>query len=233
MKNILCILLLSLCVSAFAESFDPLWQKAMAISKKSNRYVPGKTLYHSDMKNPKNAEDNMIIDVELKHQRKNKNEIETDIISAKKNHQIMKEDERKEVEKIAQQDFKPKNKGIFLTDDPKKIKVKALNQNKSINGILCKGFDFEYKTEDEKGKDQVYKGIAWLHAENGAPILLQFSFKKLPMFVKSLNIDNYFSFNQATMTSVSSMVKTSVEASFLGKKISNITELRFFDHWEF
>lgn len=233
MKNILCILLLSLCISAFAQTFDPLWMKAMEISKKSNRYVPGKTLYHSDMKNPKNAEDNVIIDVELKHQRKSKNDIETKIISAKKNHQAMPEDDLKEVKKIAEQDFKPKNKGIFLTDDPKKIKVKAINQQKTINGILCKGFDFEYKTEDEKGKDQTYKGIAWLHAENGAPLLIQFSLKKLPMFVKSLNIENFFLFNPKTMTSVSSMVKTSVEASFLGKKISNITELRFYDHWEF
>lgn len=220
-------------VISFAQGIDPLWLNAVNIARKNNQFVPGKTLYQSDMKNPKDKEDDMLVLVELKHQKKGKDDIETVIISAKKNNKALNPEESKELDKIKEQDFKPKKEGIFLTTDPKKIKVKVTNQKKNINGFICKGFDFEYKGKDEKGKELIYKGIAWLEEECGAPLMIDFTFKKLPMFVKSLNIENYYSLDKENLIWHSIMVKTNVEASFFGKKILNETLLKFSNHWKF
>lgn len=233
MKKILFFIGFLQAILAFAQISDPLWQKAMTIAEKNAQYIPGKTIYQTDIKNPKDSKDNSTIFVILKHQKKETDTIETTIIEAKKDNKPMTEEERKEIDKLTERDLKPKKEGIFFTKDPKKLKVKANNLQKQINGMTCKGYEFEFKNQDEKGKEQILQGIAWLEENSGAPLLMKFSMKKLPMFVKDLEIENLFYFNKKTEQWYSLKLTTSVDISVMLKKIKSVTEMKFSEYWEY
>ncbi len=233
MKKILLVTMLISISFVYAQLTDPLWQKAMNIAEKNSQYIPGKTIYHSDIKNPKNSTDDTVIQVEIKHQLSQGNKIVSTILKAMKNNEPMNDEEKKEISNLTEKEMKPKKDGLFFTKDPKKLKIKATEFKKQINNYLCKGYEFEFITKNEKGKEQILKGMAWLECEKGAPILLKFSLKKMPMFVKTLDIENYFYFNNDNEQWYSLKLNTNVEASILGKKIFNVTEFRFSDYWLF
>lgn len=199
-------LLLFLSPALFSQSQTAeLWRKAIDILAANLDWVPGSMTMQFELLD-KNGEADMVNTSTYKIYLDENGEVQSELVrmindgedvteKEKAKAEAKEEEKEKENDDAKEQgeDSEEGNVGFSMAESPfhpenqGKIQLKPLDQEKTVDGQVCRGFDYSLPLEEN-----TRIGTAWLNVETGAPVLHEFSTDPLPPRVKEMkNIVRY------------------------------------------
>ena len=118
---------------------------------------------------------------------------------------------------------------MFLETNKRNITVNRSRNTKIINDIHCQAYEVRYSPSGKR-KDRV-EGIVWLEIDKGVPVLSEMSPTRKPVFVKSMDMNTYFGFDEEINVFFSEAAVINTSISFLGKRMNMVMTMTQEDFW--
>ena len=223
---------------ANAESTDPLWQKAVEIISISQGLVPGNVEVRFEWSNSKGK----IISSQEHFSRNylgDDGQVAVEILRVMKDGKDITEEQQLSATETPKnlgqtpQGNQPKNDdafaGIpFLREMQESVEVKPLGRQETIGKTLCVLYSYSLVNPD----GEINNGTAWLDADSGYPVQIQFEPKTLPKHVSKMTTKTIFSLQSGGYLCPTE-VTMEMTVKFLLIKIGMRIQFKHDNYWQY
>ncbi len=219
---------------------DELWQKAIDITAK-NTWIPGHVLQHERVvdKKGKLQEDS---ESEILLAPGQNGKIAVNIVNAVSNGKDVTDEARKENDGEAESDEIIDSNNPFASDVQENIMVTRLDQQKTIQGKQCIGFQYSLETDStiaNEEKDVSIAGIAWIDEITGVPYEIEMEITSVPfkedqVTINALKQIDHYNYIDGQWLQTESVLDMDIEVkAFLMKFKGTVNSVsQYSQHWK-
>lgn len=229
----ICFLLFIFALPLFGQS---LWQKAVDIMSNNLNWVPGSMTMQFELLD-KNGEADMVNESTYKVYLDDNGEVRSELVRMLNDGKDVTAEEKEKRDKERakadeKKDSKDQNAEFSMTDSPfhpdnqATIELKPMDEEKSIDGQMCRRFDYTLPLEEN-----TRTGTVWLNIKTGAPVLHEFATDPLPPRVKEMQNTVHFEHTpEGNFYSTKAVFKGVGGILFIKKSFRGT--MTFAEHWQ-
>ena len=117
----------------------------------------------------------------------------------------------------------------FAPDVQQRITYRRTNQTAVKDGRSCDEFRFTFADTDDKGKEILYRGKAWVERQSGLPVAVRYTLDPLPAPLSSFQAEQNYGYGETERWLLrSSVIEAKVRLLFVRKHF--LTETLYSDY---
>lgn len=187
------MLVVTFTASIYADArTHPLWQKAKIIAQNNELWVPGKLEQTARQKNSKGkikSEESIAV----KHWQVGQG-IGSSLISSDRDGKPIPQDDDR-VQDLLSENLLD-NSSLFYNFAGQNLLVTLQSEIRTIEGKQCRGFDYQFTRQNEKGKNLQSTGTVWIDTLTAIPILNEMQVQSPKKVVKNMTIRNQYNYDE-------------------------------------